>query len=326
MKESLVCRDYTKGDEHRILALFREVFGAEMSLPFWQWRFIEPPFGKGIIKLLFDGNKLIGHYAVIPMDVQVQGKLLKAVFSMTTMTHPDYSDQGIFTYLAEDTYKLCRERGFNFVYGFPNRNSYSGFVRKLQWQDLGKMAILEKKLQPVTTRGPIRAGFSINEVENFDTAINSLWDKVKQEYVVIVPRTEQFLNWRFVRNPDVRYTKYTALDSYGNVLGYVVLKIYVQENITRGHIVDVLTVSDEEVVCLLLDNAYAHFLKNGVGDVSCWIPQNSFYADVLKEEGFVRKETDTYFGVRSFSEDDILIESIGRLSAWYITMGDSDVF
>lgn len=326
MKESWVCRDYKSGDEHQILALFREVFGREMSLPFWKWRFIENPFGHGIINLLFDSSKLIGHYAVIPMDVQVQGKLLKAAFSMTTMTHPSYSGKGIFTYLAEETYKLCQEKGFNFVYGFPNRSSYPSFVRKLKWQDLGKMMISEKRLQSTIEMRPVRTRFLIKQLKRFESTINLLWDKAKKDYYVIVPRTEQFLNWRFVRSPDARYTKYTVLDSYDNIVGYVVLKIYVKENITRGHIVDILSIADEEVINLLLDSAYDYFLKNGICDVSCWIPRNSFYDDVLKKEGFVRKETDTYFGVRSFSEDDTLNKSVGRLSTWYVTMGDSDVF
>ena len=139
-----ISRDYNSGDEYRILDLFKQVFQREMGLNFWRWRFLENPFGKAIIKLSFDRDILIGHYAVIPMDVQVQGETIKAVFSMTTMTHPEYSGKGIFTCLAEDNYRLCQDKGFNFVYGFPNRNSHQGFVRKLKWQDLGKLAILEK--------------------------------------------------------------------------------------------------------------------------------------------------------------------------------------
>lgn len=326
MKESWVCRDYESGDEHKILGLFAQVIQREMSLDFWRWRFLEGPFGKGIIKLLFDGDKLIGHYAVIPMDVQVQDKLLKAVLSVTTMTHPDYSGQGIFTFLAEETYKFCQERGFKFVFGFPNRNSYPGFVRKLKWQDLGKMTLLEKRLQPMTERRPARTRFSVKETKRFESTLNLLWDKVKRDYMVIVPRTEQFLNWRFVQSPDTKYTKYIALDKYDTISGYIVLKIYAQEDMMRGHIVDMLSITEEKVVDLLLEYSYDYFFEKGIRDIFCWMPRDSFYEDILKEEGFVRKETDTYFGVRVFNENNLSVKGVEQLSNWFITMGDSDVF
>lgn len=324
MKESWICRDYRSGDEYEILTLFKEVFGTEMSLAFWNWRFIENPFGKGIIKLLFDNDKLIGHYAVVPMNVQLQGELLKAVFSMTTMTHPEYSGQGIFTYLSEATYKLCQQRGFHFVYGFPNKNSYYGFTHKLKWNDLGKITTLEKKIQSKAQKNPAR--IVVKKIEHFEGAVNPLWDKVKQGYTIIIPRTEEFLNWRFVENPEVNYEKHIALDGNDCVLGYVVLKVYIEEDAARGHIVDMISIADEGVVKLLLEYSYEFFLEKGIRDISCWIPEDSFYSEILRRQGFAKKQTETYFGVRIFSKEDTLCTSAKEFANWFLTMGDSDVF
>lgn len=323
MRESWVCRDYRRGDERQILTLFREVFGREMGFSFWRWRFAQNPCGEGIIKLLFDDNSLIGHYAVIPMNVRVEDKPVKAVFSMTTMTHPDHSGQGIFTYLAEETYKLCREKGFLFVYGFPNKNSYYGFTHKLGWQGQGKMTILEKQLQPKEEKRTM--GRAVRQIEYFDNAVNLLWDEVKRDYTIIAERTQEFLNWRFAENTDVRYIKYVVPGSSGHILGYAILKVYIRQDMTVGHIVDILSVADKEVVKILLEHTYDYFLERGIGHISCWIPKNCFYNGILEEEGFIRKETETYFGVRLF-EHTASLRSTEQLSNWFLTMADSDAF
>jgi len=321
--ESWVCRDYKTGDEHQILTLFREVFAREMSLSFWKWRFAQNPFGEGIIKLLFDDNQLIGHYAVIPMNIQVEDNPVKAVFSMTTMTHPNHSGQGIFTYLAEETYKLCQEKGFLFVYGFPNKNSYYGFTHKLGWQGQGKMTILEKQLQPKEKKRMMEN--AVKQVEYFDNAVNLLWDKVKRHYTIIVERTQEFLNWRFTQNPDVRYTKYVVPSTGGQILGYAILKVYIHQDMIIGHIVDMLSVTEKEVVKVLLEHSYNFFLERGIRYISCWIPKNCFYSSILEEEGFVRKEIETFFGIRLF-EHNAFLKSTEQLSNWFLTMADSDAF
>ena len=93
--ESWVHRDYKGGDEYKILDLFSKVFNKKMSLEVWRWKYMNNPFGTGIIKLVFDGEKLAGHYSVIPMVVQVEGKPIKACLSVDTMVDPDYRGRGI---------------------------------------------------------------------------------------------------------------------------------------------------------------------------------------------------------------------------------------
>ena len=118
MKDSWICRDYYPGDESQILTLYKEVNNEEMTLAYWTWKFAKNPSGKAVMKLMFDNNKLIGLYAVIPMNLQVQKKLVKSALSVNTMTHPDYERQGIFTRLAEEVYEKCQREDFKFVYGF----------------------------------------------------------------------------------------------------------------------------------------------------------------------------------------------------------------
>ncbi|MFC1978086.1 GNAT family N-acetyltransferase [Chloroflexota bacterium] len=325
MKESWICRDYQPGDEYQILTLYEEVNQNETTLAHWTWKFTENPFGKAVIKLLFDGNKLIGHYALIPMEVDVKDETVKAMLSINSMTHPNYRYQGIFTYLAKEAYRTCEELGVKFVYGFPNNNSYEPFINKLGWKGFGKMSSLEKDLG-VQTLGEIGTESSIYPVERFDERVNSLWNKTKSGYRVTVRRTEGFLNWRFTEHPTVNYPKYVFQDNSNEILGYMVLKTFVDADEIKGHIVDMLCINEKYIVEHFVSYAGAYFAEKGITNLSCWAPEGSFYAQVLEEEGFTRKEFNVYFGVRILDKEDESLSDIEQITNWHLTMCDLDVF
>ena len=75
-----------------------------------------------------------------PCRMEYQGKLYLAAQSGDTMTNPKYAGKGLFTTLAKMTYDLARTEGIQFIFGFPNSNSYPGFVKKLSWTHLENMS------------------------------------------------------------------------------------------------------------------------------------------------------------------------------------------
>jgi GNAT superfamily N-acetyltransferase len=324
LKDSWLCRDYKSGDEHQILRLYEEVNKRKMALEYWRWRHARNPFGESIIKLVFADGKLIGHYAVTPVDIMVDNVPLRAVLSLHTLTHPAFQRQGIFTFLAEEVYKKCQSEGFSFVYGFPNENSYHGFTNRLRWTGFGKMSSLEKKLD--AKDGATPKARKINEIDRFDDRVNVLWDKVKAGYRVIVPRTNDYLNWRFVEHPIISYPMYTITSGNSELLGYMVLKTYQDGDLMRGHIVDMLSLDDEHTVRSLIDSAHDYFIEKGIGNLSCWMPERCFCSRILKEEGFVNKEFDVNFGVRVFEKADRSMRDIEQLGNWHLTMSDVDIF
>jgi len=332
MEESLSCSDYRDGDENQIIALFREAFAEVRSLNLWKWRFTKCPFGKGIIKLLFDKEKLVGHYAAIPMEVRVGDTTVKAIWSLDTMTHPDYRGRGVFVRLAKKVYEECNLQGYRFVYGFPNELIYPMRLKKLSWKGFGKMSILCKGLEDCGNMNlpcSVSSGYEINRIERFGDDVSLLWNKIKENYGVIVPRTKEFLNWRFVDHPELNYIIYIIKATDEETIGYIILKIYATESETKGHIIDILSIKNVEVVRQLIKCALIYFAKNEATNISCWMQDNNIYADVMKDEGFIRKKVQgsyPYFGVRIFNEEDIEVRSIESFPNWHLTMGDCDVF
>lgn len=325
MKNSWICRNYQSGDESQILALNNEFNDRKMLLEHWKWKFAKNPFGKAIVKLMFDGEKLIGHRGAMPVVVSIQGRDFPSAQTVNNLIHPDYRRMGMSTCLANAICEEARERGIKFMYNFINPDSYLVHSKIDVWQMLDQRNAWQKKL-PTKSTSAMLCSRAIKEIERFDHRVDRLWDRVKQDYVVVVPRTAKFLNWRFTQHPTEEYSKFIMEDNNEQISGYLVLKIYRGRDEVKGHIIDMLCVSEADIVKSLLGYSYNFFIEKGIRNLSCWMPESSFYTSVLKEEGFAREIMETYCGLWILDKQDRLVETAMDIRNWHLTMSDSDVF
>ena len=87
----------------------------------------------GFLAYTEDG-KPAAFYGVYPCLMEYKNQLCLAAQSGDTMTDPAHGGKGLFTTLAKMTYDLAKNEGVEFIFGFPNKNSYPGFIKKLNWQ------------------------------------------------------------------------------------------------------------------------------------------------------------------------------------------------
>lgn len=80
-----------------------------------------------------DKNQPVAFYGVFPLEVSVNGKLFLAAQSGDTMVVKAHEKRGLFTLLANETYKLCQAKNITGIFGFPSPSSYPGFVKRLKW-------------------------------------------------------------------------------------------------------------------------------------------------------------------------------------------------
>jgi len=321
MKDSWICRDYQSGDENQILALNNEFNDRKMTLEHWKWKFAENPFGKAIIKLMFDSGKLIGHRGAMPIVVSIQGRDFPSAQTVNNLIHPDYRRMGISTHLAKAICEEAKERGIKFMYNFINPDSHLVHSKIDVWQMLDQRSAWQKKLPSKSTSTMLRSR-AIKKIERLDR----LWNRVKQDYMVVVPRTAKFLNWRFTQHPTEEYSKFIIEDNSEEISGYLVLKTYRGRDEVKGHIIDMLCLNEADIVKNLLDYSYNFFVEKGIRNLSCWMPESFFYTSVLKEEGFAREIMETHCGLWILDKQDRLLEKAKYIRNWHITMGDSDVF
>jgi len=317
-------REYRAGDEQGILELFNVVYRRKLDLGLWNWLIKENPFGEGIVRLMFDDGRLIGHYAVVPTRLCIRGKLYKAALATTKMTHPDYRRRGIFSELMSEVHACCKENEIEVVFGFPNKNSYHGFTQRLGWCGFG--SVRGWTLQRGPERSPSDPELTFERLGVSDNRVDELWIRARDRDCVIVPRTSKYIEWRYYQKPGNLYTVYCVKDQTGILQGILVLKVYQTVDKTTGHIIDIITVDQPEIQKSLLIKAIDIFTETEIRNISCWIPSHSPIAFQLKALGFSQDEWPIFFGVRVIDEAFAEASFVTHSNRWWFTMGDSDVF
>lgn len=113
--------------------LLSEVFPStkKYTTAFLNWQYCLNPNGTVIgFDAFFDGE-LAAHYVTIPVEYIQGNKKYKGLLSLNTATSPKFQGKGLFTKLADKTYELGKNMGYQFVIGVANQNSTHGFIRKL---------------------------------------------------------------------------------------------------------------------------------------------------------------------------------------------------
>lgn len=314
-------RAYEEGDEGAILELQSAVHGEVRDknqwMRWWNWKYRHNPAGAPVIWVAQSDDKLVAQYAIIPVKMKIGDELITGSQSVDTMTHPSYRYEGIFEELADRTYKEAREKGINIVYGFPNRYSYPGFIRKLGWFDVSTLwAIIEPlnlenilgkyinnefllKICKVsintiletlykTQNAPEVSGLTITRISSFDGRINDFWQRVRNDYQAIVVRNQEYLNWRYVNIPDIDYTIYLA-EKENQILGYMVLRCEKQQGLVIGRIFDLVVPLERQPVAQSLILKAIEFFKVERADLILYrMVGKKAQSQAFRKGGFIR--------------------------------------
>lgn len=119
---------------HFLASLYMDVYKKKVTADFFLRKYNTKNFGVEYIgHIAFTKEKFpAAFYGVIPCHFRINNTTILAAQSADTMTHPKHQRKGLFMRLARNTYEVARQEGVQFIFGFPNQNSYSGFV-KLNW-------------------------------------------------------------------------------------------------------------------------------------------------------------------------------------------------
>ncbi len=326
---NLSFREYKKGDEYQILRLFKQVFNRDMGIDYWNWRFRSNVQGEMQVDLAFDSGKLIGHSALSPVKMIFNNKVTLAGLSNNTMTHPGYRGMGIYSSLANKTYDRAKNANIEFVWAFPNQNSYSIRIHRLGFlpvKDIPALTLSEQNLKHFNFIQPKR---KVEAIDYFDPAIDDLWKRLRDEFAscfgYFVVRNSKYLNWRYVQNPRYQYKIFCIREGDG-YLGYIVTKFYSGGEQLVGDIVDIFCIFDKDIFLSLIYQSISYLSQNA-SQICCWMNENYQLYKYLEEVGFTESSFVTHFVVKPLSllaitKQDQLVD----YSNWYISMGDSDVY
>ena len=92
-KVILSARAYEEGDKEKVIDLYEKIYDLGFTNEFWDWRFNK--FGKPIRYLMWDNDKLVGHYVLHPIPMKLENELTLGLQSMSILTHRLYQNKGI---------------------------------------------------------------------------------------------------------------------------------------------------------------------------------------------------------------------------------------
>jgi hypothetical protein len=316
-------KKYKPTDEVEILKLFALAFGKNMSMEFWNWRYLNnPTLKKPLINLMWDGEKLVGHYAVSPVVLNINNEKVLTALSMTTMTHPDYGGKGIFTDLAEDLYHEMHENeNIQAVWGFPNLNSHYGFIKKLKWNDTTLVHSL--KLHDIDFSKYNKIQYKVS----YDFSEKHV-EKIRQCILgeISVNKDANYLNWRYRDHPENEY-HILELSNY-NSLEFVVIKVFDSFDFIGFKEIDVIEHAYEAKPNVIDDilSAILSFVQDrreNVKVINTWMPIFDSRHILLEKQKFRPEKPLTIMGFRAFTDKCNVLKSF---NSWNLTMGDSDVY
>ena len=310
--------------------LFEKVFEKKITEDFWNWRYGMSPFGKPIESLLWNENELIGFYMINPLPMKINDRLENVLLSMSMMIHPDYQGLGIHvTALAKFTFENAIKQGYNLILSFPNELSYKLHFGILGWKDFGRITEYKKQIN-TTTVIPNPANYTVDMIKEFNHETDHIWNKHKDEHQIMIQRTSNFLNWRFVLHPKTPYENYPSYEYIPFIIrkdtepiAYFVIKKFGQE---KCHIVDYFGQLDDEVITIILSTAESICIKNNINLLSFW--ENSknnhtTFKTISTKNGFLKDHSHCFFGCKQLTSNNMVYE---QKNNFFVTMADSDVF
>jgi hypothetical protein len=311
--EPFIIRAYRKGDEEKIITLFREVFGKELTVGQWEWKYAVPGAGKIYSKIAEDASdNIIGYAGAIPLRGIYGGRPIQFFQITDVMIHPKargfLGKKNIFEIIIKELFEdIAKEFPDVFCYGFPGQRPFI-LGKRVGVYDEIETAVDYIKKPGISLFNPCR----IHNMPWDDGGLDSLWSSLSSGMSLSLVRDKAFLNWRYTSNPIHTY-QFMGVYHSGDMKGWLVLKEKEEEVL----VVDMLIDGN------LLGNALKALQKQIPGFKKkvfrLWLPP-SLRGTV---KGFSREKTPVVVTNMVWKlpfSTDLVKENL------YYTMGDVDIF
>ena len=298
-------------DTPALLALLNRVFGPNKrwTARYVKWQCFQGPAGPAIMYGAFHEETLLGFYCLVRSWLSVNGRRVKAVKSILTMVDKAYrrvvlrdelGTDSIFTRLANICFNEAQVEHVGLTYGFPNKYSYRGFTRCLDFRDIGSLTLLVKPIRlkemlrfkvglpaPLDTLCGLAAQclsaallpccveacdtVELQVMSHADPQLDDLAAEAGEVHGVIQVRDCRYIQWRFFEHQSLAYE---VLGAYrrGRLVGYIAWMVADRLDWEKrrcpgvAHIVDYVCLADGSattILSLLIRAACARSRRHG---------------------------------------------------------------
>ena len=154
---------------------------SSFSVQFLNWLYNENPNGKAIVNNVYENEKIIAHFALVPITVLFNNKTYRSALSVFNAVDENHRNLYIFHQLASKSFELAKLEGVRFIMSVANETSSELYVKCFKFKLISPLAV--------------KIGFSkFQEKNNSPHKFEILRDKTT-------------LEWR-LRNPRFKYQIY----------------------------------------------------------------------------------------------------------------------
>lgn len=357
-------REATPEDRDGIIQCRQVTFAGEeldkQEVSYWRWEFIDNHAGPAKIFVAYVGDKIVGHYAVIPQRFILDQNPLFGSIVVDVMTHPDYRYQKMFTSIGRFAIEYCSSKTLlEFTTGYPIRPEVLPGHLRVGWRSRFKIPlwvlplsienVLRKKFR-FFANWPFMARMVDIIPSGFLRLMSSLLLFHQKQYQVLITdrmgqdeyrvfwknflkqvpagcviqeRTLEYLQWRYESNPMRKYKYYLAYDDSDCLVGVMVTREVLFQGVEIMVIVDAWALRKDSSII------YRHLL-NKVRNI-CFKKRYPMCAMMLSENnpvfesplrfGFIPTPYRFTLITREFKKNSIIQSD--KLK-WHLMWGDTD--
>jgi len=347
-----------RGDDFTGISDLRENFenkGAKTNRrsygpDYYFWKLRKNPVTNGSCTIADVEGNPVGFATVTPKRIKIKNEVIIGSEIGDTFTHPDFQRQGIFTEMVKGARESSISNGLHLIYGTPNNLSLPGYQKKCNF-DVVPAAKVSNLVMPLNffrvfhTRFNSKSiafglslavapwikalrflltprtradGISIQNSNTFPDTVDELWTRASKNYDVILERSKDYLNWRFVNNPD-DYQIF-LIHEHERLVGYFVLKIGFWSDLKVGYIADIFADENDSRVLSIAARFIVNFYKEQRVDlISTWLVDCP-KMNIFKRSGFFKFKQVPIICYKN----NLGLEVIKSDLKWYFTLSDSD--
>lgn len=327
--------------------------GVNLNREMHEWLFDNNPYNKNgnMMFLLKEGDKVIGCDGLIPNELYVNGKTLLTAHSIKSMTHPDYQRQGIFRKMTENSADAGLRDGVDVIIGLANAASYPAY-QKFGWATLFEKEVYVKpiqikkllqrklKLAPLASIGnsifssyskaklnrQIPKDIQFEWLDQVPPEVQSVWDKYKDKYEVLLVRDYQYLNYRYNERPDVQYKTLIAKKN-GEIIGFAIVHDSKTKRSVFTSAVEFFTdPTNDGYIKAMAQEIARYAYRQNLDYLIIATGEFGRYETVFKEIGFrvTPKPPSNNMMIAHVLSDKVTINELNGGARWHITQGDGD--
>ena len=325
-------------------ALGLENYGADNDISkssFLEWQYLKNPAGKARVSLSYDGGRLTGEIAQLPLEYRIGKKNSLVSNFINALINKRDRDISVFYALNKNSFGQCGNMPFAF--SLPNPNSYPLYKKLFKCETVCGIPLLiipmrpralAKKMigktlgsfvPPIVYKGLFCKRAEIKEIKSADELrpLAEFFDRNKDRYNISLLKTREFLSWRYFEGPR-DYKILTALEN-GEIRAAAVIRTVDVSGIRNGMLVDF--VAEGSIGTGLLKEVKKRFNTDKCELCGCLMLPHTDEYKYLKRAGFIvcpEKFLPQPFLLSIKIFDGQNRDFYIKPENWFITMGDYD--